>query len=59
MMGINHYYAWRPSKDYVQVCKITQTPIVKTRRNTVANIPLAEPRSALYGVLIIHALLTL
>ena len=47
------------SKDYVQVCKNTQPPIVKTRRNTVADIPLAEPRSTLYGVLIIDALLAL
>ena len=58
-MGINHYYAWSPSKDYVQVCKNMQPPVVKTRRNTVADIPLAEPRSTLYGVLIIDALLAL
>ena len=59
MMEINHYYALKPSKDYVQVCKSTQPHIVKTRRNTVADIPLAEPRSTLYGVLNNDALLAL
>ena len=49
MMEINHYYALGSSKDYVQVCKSTQPPVVKTRRNTVTDIPLTDPRSTLYS----------
>ena len=44
----SNHYALRPPKDYVQVCQSSQPPVVEPRRNTVADIPLAEPRSTLW-----------
>ena len=45
---VSNHYALRPPKDYVQVCQSTHSPVVDTKRNIVADIPLAEPRSTLW-----------